>query len=53
MQMRKVDNSSCLFCSEHERISHMFSECASAQQLWEGIAEIMGMKGVVNYEFYS
>lgn len=39
---KKVEDESCLFCSEKESIHHIFFECVVARQLWVIISEILG-----------
>ena len=31
---RKVEDSTCLFCTEHESVYHLFFTCAVARQMW-------------------
>jgi hypothetical protein len=41
---RKVDDSTCLFCEEHESIQHLFFDCVVAKQLWGSLSEILGVQ---------
>jgi hypothetical protein len=41
---RKVEDDSCLFCSEKETINHLFFDCAIAKQCWNMISELIGCR---------
>jgi hypothetical protein len=38
---RKLDDQSCLFCSDNESVHHLFFYCCVARQMWYNIAEIL------------
>lgn len=40
---RKVEDESCLFCSEKESVNHLFFDCVVAKQCWLVISEIIGI----------
>lgn len=40
---RKVDDESCLFCSEKETIQHVFFYCVVAKQCWKIVLDILGV----------
>jgi hypothetical protein len=42
LEKRRVDDKSCLFCSEPESVYHLFFECVIARQTWLGISEVIG-----------
>jgi hypothetical protein len=37
---KRLDDMSCLFCSEHETVHHLFFECAVAKQMWAYMSEV-------------
>jgi hypothetical protein len=41
---RKVEDESCLFCSEKETIQHVFFECVVAKQCWSILSDIIGCR---------
>jgi hypothetical protein len=48
---RKVEDPSCLFCSEAESIQHLFFECVVAKQLWAVMSEVLNRQ--VGSDFIS
>jgi len=48
---RKVNDPSCLFCSEKESVNHLFFECAVAKQMWCYLSDILGRN--VGMDFLS
>jgi hypothetical protein len=47
---RKLDDKRCLFCNEHESVSHLFFECCVAQRVLREIAEISGKSLGADFE---
>jgi hypothetical protein len=47
---RKLDDKRCLFCNEHESVSHLFFECCVAQRVSREIAEISGKRLGADFE---
>jgi hypothetical protein len=47
---RHVDDTSCLFRSEPESISHMFFECVVARKTWVMVSSVLGVESESNYE---
>jgi hypothetical protein len=47
---REVNDRSCLFCSESELVLHLLYECCVARNLWEIVAEIVGLPVVTDFE---
>jgi hypothetical protein len=41
---KKVDDRSCLFCSEEESVQHLFFDCAVAKQCWCIISRILNIR---------
>jgi hypothetical protein len=39
---RRVDEQTCLFCSEEETTHHLLFECVVAKQTWNVISDVMG-----------
>ena len=39
---RKVEDPSCLFCSEPESVQHLFFDCVVAAQCWKVISDAIG-----------
>jgi hypothetical protein len=39
---RKIEDPSCLFCSEAETVQHLFFDCVVAAQCWKVISDIVG-----------
>jgi hypothetical protein len=37
---KKLDDMSCLFCSEHESVHPLFFECSVAKQMWVYLSEV-------------
>jgi hypothetical protein len=37
---RRVDDKSCLFCSEDESTHHLFFDCVVAEQAWNVLSEV-------------
>ena len=48
---RKVEDPSCLFCSEAKSIQHLFFECVVAKQLWAVKSEVLNRQ--VGSDFIS
>jgi hypothetical protein len=46
----RVEDKTCLFCSEPESINHMFFDCVVARQVWRLVSELIGFKIGLNYE---
>jgi hypothetical protein len=44
LEKRRVDNKSCLFCSEPESVHHLFFDCIVAKQIWVLISEAIGFQ---------
>jgi hypothetical protein len=36
---KKLDDMTCLFCSENESVQHLFFECVVAKQMWVYLSE--------------
>lgn len=47
---RKVEDLTCLFCSETENIHHLFFDCCVAKRMWSVLADIMSLSGNWDYE---
>jgi hypothetical protein len=45
-----MTDKTCLFCPEHESVSHLFYECCVATRIWEVVAEIVELPLVVDFE---
>jgi hypothetical protein len=41
VKRRKVDDLTCLFCSDHETAHHVFFDCCVARALWDIISDIL------------
>jgi hypothetical protein len=39
---KKLDDITCLFCTEFESVRHLFFECCVAQNIWETISDMLG-----------
>jgi hypothetical protein len=40
---RKLDDLTCLFCSEPETVHHLFFECCVAHSIWNIMSKILGI----------
>jgi len=47
---KKLDDNSCLFCSERETSHHLFFDCVVARQVWLAISELLDTDIGVNFE---
>jgi hypothetical protein len=47
---RKVDDASCLFCTEIEYVSHLFFECCVTKAMWKEISQIFNMNIGADFE---
>jgi hypothetical protein len=47
---RRVDDHSCVFCSELETTNHFLFECVMAWRAWEVISEVHGVQIKSSYE---
>jgi predicted GNAT superfamily acetyltransferase len=47
---RDVSDPTCLFCSEHESISHLFFECFVAVSVWKLVSEVLCVDVDNDYE---
>jgi hypothetical protein len=47
---RKVEDDSCLFCSEKEAVLHLFFECVVAKQTWLHISDCFGFSVGVSFD---
>ena len=50
---RKLDDLSCLFCSETEIVHHLFFDCCVAKCVWSALADILNLSGHWNYEYVA
>jgi hypothetical protein len=50
---RKVDDPSCLFCSEIEIVHHLLFDCVVAKRAWEVVSSILGTSMDSDYEFVA
>jgi hypothetical protein len=41
---RKVEDDTCLFCSDKESCSHLFFDCVVARQCWFVVSEVLGFR---------
>jgi len=37
---KKIEDDTCLFCNEKERVNHLFFECVVAKQMWTVLSSI-------------
>jgi hypothetical protein len=49
-QRRKVDDASCLFCTQTESIGHLFFGCCVAKAMWKEISEIFSKNIGADFE---
>jgi hypothetical protein len=47
---KKLDDMSCLFCTESESVSHLFFYCCVARVVWEHISEVCGKNLGTDFE---
>jgi hypothetical protein len=47
---RRVEDRTCLFCSEIENIAHLFFDCIVARQAWAVISEVFHFQIGADYE---
>jgi hypothetical protein len=47
---RRVDDPSCLFCSDNETVHHLLFDCVVAKKAWEEISIILGINIGLDYE---
>jgi hypothetical protein len=47
---RKLDDNTCIFCSEPESVCHLFYECVVARRAWQLVSESIGFQVGSNYE---
>jgi hypothetical protein len=47
---KKLDDASCIFCSDKETIAHLFFDCIVAKRAWTVISRIIGMQVGESYE---
>jgi hypothetical protein len=47
---RRVDDPSCLFCSNNETVHHLLFDCVVAKKAWEEISIILGINIGLDYE---
>jgi hypothetical protein len=47
---RKLEDRTCLFCSENETIAHLFFGCVVARQAWTLISDVFHIQIGVDYE---
>jgi hypothetical protein len=50
---RKLEDLSCLFCSETETVHHLFFDCCVANGVWSVLADILNLSGNCNYEYVA
>jgi hypothetical protein len=50
---RKLEDLSCLFCSETETVHHLFFDCCVAKGVWSVLADILNLSGNCNYEYVA
>jgi hypothetical protein len=51
LKRKKLDDVSCLFCSELESMCHLFFECCVSKIMWQNFSEMCGKK--VGTDFLS
>jgi hypothetical protein len=47
---KKMDDQSCLFCTENESVKHLFCECFIAHAMWAIIYEIIALPAGADFE---
>jgi hypothetical protein len=47
---RPVDDTSCLFCSEFETVTHLFFDCCVAKVFWKVMSEVIGLELGTDFE---
>jgi hypothetical protein len=47
---RKVEDMSCVFCSEPETVAHLFFDCCVARAFWEIISAVIGRQVGSDFE---
>jgi hypothetical protein len=53
VKRRKVDDETCLFCSEKESVNHVFFQCCVAKAFWVWISEIAGRNAGTDFELVA
>jgi hypothetical protein len=48
---RRVDDNTCLFCSEKETTHHLFFECVVSAQTWKIVSDVVGFQ--IGHDFES
>ena len=47
---QKVEDLSCLFCSEPETVQHLFFDCCVARVSWDHLSEVLGTQIWTDFE---
>ena len=47
---KKIDDLTCIFCSEPESIHHLFCDCVVARAIWSDISNVLGICIGENFE---
>jgi hypothetical protein len=50
---RRVDDKTCMFCSEAESIHNLFFECIIASQVWLSVSEVVGFEIGTDFEYVA
>jgi hypothetical protein len=50
---KKLDDMSCLFCTDPENVSHLFFDCCVARVTWENVSEVCKKKLGTDFELVA